>query len=274
MSEYKKTLVKEYEVLSWERNEEPTYEAVVNAKAAVNADPENAEKWMELGLAYAAEGYYREATECYSHAISIDPFDWRFYRHRAHRFISCHLFADGAADFTIATRLNPTDWNCWYHLGLAFFLMGNYERAAEAYKSCYALNKNRDDLCACTDWYWMTLKRLGRDDEAQALIDKIEPWMGEGLGEMDGKGYFNRIMVYKGINPPESLLCQEGEDNRALRIVTQGFGMANYYHTIGEEEKRIETLKIVIKEATEGRWYSAFGCLAANVDLRNEGIEF
>ena len=73
MSEYKKTLVKEYEVLSWERNEEPTYEAVVNAKAAVNADPENAEKWMELGLAYAAEGYYREATECYSHAISIDP---------------------------------------------------------------------------------------------------------------------------------------------------------------------------------------------------------
>ncbi len=63
---------------------------------------------------------------------------------------------------------------------------------------------------------------------------------------MDGLGYFNRIMVYKGINPPESLRPQAGDDNKALRIVTQGFGLANYYHIIGEEEKSVAMLKEVI----------------------------
>ena len=267
------TLVQEWEVMSWERNPQPDDEGVKNARAAVEKDPENAELWMELGLAYANLGYYREATECYSHAISINPFDWRFYRHRAHRFISCNLFQDGAADFTIATRLNPKDWNCWYHLGLAYFLLEDYEHALEAYKTCYSLNKTLDDLCACTDWYWMTLKRLGRDEEAQALIDKVEPWMGKDLGEMDGLGYFNRIMVYKGINPPESLRPQAGDDNKALRIVTQGFGLANYYHIIGEEEKSVAMLKEVIETAAASRWYSAFGCLAAHVDVKRRGIQ-
>lgn len=267
------TLVREYEVMSWERNPQPDNAAVKNARAAVEKEPENAQLWMELGLAYANVNYYREAEECYSRAISIDPFDWRFYRHRAHRFISCNLFQDGAADFTIATRLNPNDWNCWYHLGLAFFLLEDYERALDAYKNCYSLNKTLDDLCACTDWYWMTLKRLGRDDEAQALIDKVEPWMGKDLGEMDGLGYFNRIMVYKGVNPPESLLPQSGDDNKALRIVTQGFGLANYYHIIGEEEKSAEMLKTVVSTAAASCWYSAFGCLAAHVDIKRRGIQ-
>lgn len=266
------TLIQEREVMSWQRNPQPDDAGVKDMRAAVEKEPENAEKWMELGLAYANVGYYREAAECYSHAISIDPFDWRFYRHRAHRFISCNLFQDGAADFTIATRLNPKDWNCWYHLGLAYFLLEDYEKALEAYKTCYSLNETTDDLCASTDWYWMTLKRLGRDEEAQALIDKVKPEMGEGLDEMGGLGYFNRIMVYKGVNPPESLLPKEGDDNTALRLVTQGFGLANYYNTIGEEEKCVEMLKKVVQAGAASRWYSAFGCLAAHVDLKRRGI--
>ena len=155
------TLVQEYQVASWERNELPTTPELTAIDEKIAKDPENAELHKERGLLLAGLGYYREAAECYSRAIAINPFNWEYYRHRAHRFVSCGYFADGAADFTIASRLNPNDWNVWYHLGLSYFLLGMYDKADWAYTRCAALNKTADDICAVTDWHYMTLKRLG-----------------------------------------------------------------------------------------------------------------
>lgn len=167
------TLVQEYQVASWERNELPTTPELTAIDEKIAKDPENAELHKERGLLLAGLGYYREAAECYSRAIAINPFNWEYYRHRAHRFVSCGYFADGAADFTIASRLNPTDWNVWYHLGLSYFLLGMYDKADWAYTRCAALNKTADDICAVTDWHYMTLKRLGKDEEAAKLLDEI-----------------------------------------------------------------------------------------------------
>ena len=168
------TLVQEYQVASWERNELPTTPELTAIDEKIAKDPENAELHKERGLLLAGLGYYREAAECYSRAIAINPFNWEYYRHRAHRFVSCGYFADGAADFTIASRLNPNDWNVWYHLGLSYFLLGMYDKADWAYTRCAALNKTADDICAVTDWHYMTLKRLGKDEEAAKLLDEKE----------------------------------------------------------------------------------------------------
>ena len=262
------TLIQEREVMSWQRNPQPDDAGVKDMRAAVEKEPENAEKWMELGLAYANVGYYREAAECYSHAISIDPFDWRFYRHRAHRFISCNLFQDGAADFTIATRLNPKDWNCWYHLGLAYFLLEDYEKALEAYKTCYSLNETTDDLCASTDWYWMTLKRLGRDEDAAKLLERITTGMDAG----DNTAYYARLMVYKGLKKAEDVLSTDPTKITDLERVTYGFGIGNYYMINGEEDKAIDVWKQVIKAGDENDLYFAFSYLASKVELTRRGL--
>ena len=242
--------------------------ALAELEARIQQEPENAQLYKAKGLLLAALGYYREAGECYSKAISIDPFNWEYYRHRAHRFVSCGLFADGVADFTIASRLNPKDWNVWYHLGLSYFLLGMYEKADEAYLSCEALNKTADDLVAVTDWHYMTLRRLGRDADAAKLLEKITPDLPVS-DEVSGS-YFKRLLLYKGLIEPEKLF--ENVDSKAgadLPVVTQGFGLANYYLMLGDTEKYEELLNRVIETAANSHWYSAFACLAAHVDKIN-----
>lgn len=56
-----------------------------------------------------------------------------------------------------------------------------------------------------------------------------------------------------------------------LDVITQGFGVANYYRMNGQEEKGVEMLKKVVYTAEHSKWYAAFGCLAARVDLKNIG---
>ena len=56
-----------------------------------------------------------------------------------------------------------------------------------------------------------------------------------------------------------------------LAIITLGFGVANYYRMNGQEEKGVEMLKKVVYTAEHSKWYAAFGCLAARVDLKNIG---
>ena len=184
------------------------------------------------------------------------------------RSLPAAVFADGAADFTIASRLNPNDWNVWYHLGLSYFLLGMYDKADWAYTRCAALNKTADDICAVTDWHYMTLKRLGKDEEAAKLLDEITEDMP--VSDEVANSYYQRLRVYKGLRAPETLFTNAG-DGAGLDVITQGFGVANYYRMNGQEEKGVEMLKKVVYTAEHSKWYAAFGCLAARVDLKNIG---
>ena len=76
--------------------------------------------------------------------------------------------------------------------------------------------------------------------------------------------------VYKGLRAPETLFTNAGDD-AGLDVITQGFGVANYYRMNGQEEKGVEMLKKVVYTAEHSKWYAAFGCLAARVDLKNIG---
>ena len=76
--------------------------------------------------------------------------------------------------------------------------------------------------------------------------------------------------VYKGLRAPETLFTNAG-DGAGLDVITQGFGVANYYRMNGQEEKGVEMLKKVVYTAEHSKWYAAFGCLAARVDLKNIG---
>ena len=108
-----------YESASFVRCVVPETADIQAASAAVAANPESGDAWMKKGHALAKVSMMREAEECYAMAISCDPFNWEYYRHRAHRFLSCWRFEDAAADFVIASRLNPNDWNVFYHSSCA-----------------------------------------------------------------------------------------------------------------------------------------------------------
>jgi len=260
------TLVQAWQVMPWQRNPLPQDDQELNdLDARLRQTPEDPELHKLRGLRLAKLGYYREATECFSRAIVIDPFQWEYYRHRAHRFLSCRLFADAAADFTIASRLNPNDWNVWYHLGLSWFLLRDYEQADAAYKRCEKLCVTADDVAAVTDWHYITLRRLGREREAQALLDGTPDDLA--VTDKVSGSYMLRLRLYKGLVGPEQLFEQVEPDRGAeLAVITQGFGLANYWLWQGQRDKYEDMLDRVIRTAENSPWYAAFACLAAQVD--------
>lgn len=227
----------------------------------LKSNPDNAQLWMERGLHLAAINMQQEAVEAFSNAIALEPFAGIFYRHRGHRYLACWEFEQARADFVTATRLIPEDWDVWYHLGLCHYLFGEYEKAAKAYRACYELSASDDKLIAVCDWYWMTLMRLGRKEEAQKLLDGIRTDMDAGANT----AYYLQLLLYKGLKTPEEL-TQGVEDD--LQAITRYYGLSNYYFFRGEMEKSNAVIDQIL-QLGDKKWNTAFGYLAARVDKCN-----
>jgi len=123
---------------------------LASAKADYDLDPGKAENIIWLGRRLAYLWRYRDAIEVFSKGIALFPNDARFYRHRGHRYITVRnsdkaiqdlrkaaglirgkpdeIEPDGQPNkFNIPTSTSHS--NIWYHLGLAYYLKGDFENA-------------------------------------------------------------------------------------------------------------------------------------------------
>lgn len=240
----------------------PPSEAVRQAAAALAADPANAALWMEQGLALAKQMLCREATEAFSLGLTHDPFNWLLLRHRGHRHLSTYRFAEAAADLELASRINDRDWDVWYHLGLSYYLLGDFARADSAYSRCLALTRPEEiNLVAVADWKWLTLMRLGRGAEAQALLTLVDEQTEAG----ENQAYKQRLLVYKGLITPQAALEFDNPEFVDLEFATRGYGVAMYLYFQGETARAEELLNSIL--ARDAFW-SAFGYLAAYQEIR------
>lgn len=247
----------------WRESTFPVSEEVQELDKQLEATPANADLWMKKGLALAKSWQFRESIDAYSMALSYNPFHALVYRHRGHRYISIRMYKQAAADLELATRIDATNWDSWYHLGLAYYLLNDFERAEKAYKRCWELTNTDDLLVAIADWYWMTLRRLGKKEEAEKLLEPIS----EDTDPGENTSYLRRLLLYKGLLGPDELLNTEGAEFPELELATQGYGLGNYYFVNGETEKANTIFKRIVEEATS-QW-GAFGYLAAEVELES-----
>ena len=149
--------------------------------------------------------------------------------------------------------------NIYYHLGLAYYLQGAYAKAHDSYRTCLELAKNNDMRVATLDWLYMTLRRLGRHEEAAKLVAGIDPAM----EILENHAYHRRLLMYAGKLEPEALLRVADDDDTALTLATQGYGVGNFYLMEGERDKAIAVFEQVIA----GDYWAAFGHIAAEADL-------
>ena len=119
----------------------------------------DAQYFMGKGLVLARKWYFKEAITAFSKGLALEPFNALLYRHRGHRYISIRQFEEAAADFELSIRLDPANWDSWYHLGLAHYLSKDFARANMAYQRCLALTTSDAKLVAIADWTWMILKK-------------------------------------------------------------------------------------------------------------------
>lgn len=240
------------------------------------------DNYIWLGRREAYLYHYQEAIEIYSEGIKRFPDSYRLYRHRGHRYITIRDFPKAIADFQKAASLMPprplegepdgqpnklnialssTQFNVWYHLGLAHYLRGDFENAAMAYMQCMGTSNNDDLICATVDWLYMTYRRMGRNQDAAALLGLIH----DDMNIIENDSYYLRLKMYKGQLAPDSLLqVSATNEDLDLALATQGYGVGNWYLYNGDTTKAKE----IFTKVVQGKHFSAFGFIAAEAELQ------
>ena len=246
-------------------------------------DPEDPDNIIWLGRRTAYIGNFRESIAIYSMGIAKHPEDPRMYRHRGHRFITLRFLDQAIDDFEKAAELikgkpdeiepdgmpnergvpvSSLHFNIWYHLGLAYYLNDDFENALRAYEMCMNASEIDDKVIATAHWYYMTLRRLGRKQEAEKVLERID----EDMDIIENHHYHKCLMMYKGENTPEDLM-KEAREMGDLGLVTIGYGVANWYHYNGEIEEGTRILREIIDVVG----WAGFGYIAAEADLYHMG---
>lgn len=255
------------------------------AEIAYQENPEHLNNIIWLGRRLAYLHHYQDAIQVYTQGIQKHPNAPELFRHRGHRYITTRQFGKAIKDLEQSALLaenmpitlepdgvplplpanhTPTSlqFNIYYHLGLAYFLSGDYGKAAQAYEKCLTYCKQEDEMAATADWLYMTYRRLGEDEIAEKTLDMIK----EDMHIQDSEGYFERILMYKGLIEPDSLLQTNQQttlSDHNLIAATHTYGIGSYYMMNGDTEKGVKVLHDVI----DGRYWVAFGYIAAEADI-------
>lgn len=259
------------------------YEAnLARAQSDYEKNPNNSDAIIWLGRRTAYLGKYKEAIRIFSEGIKKFPQDARFYRHRGHRYITLRCFDEAIRDFETAAKLVkgkpdetepdglpnarniPTSTlqsNIFYHLGLAYYLKGNFRKALQAYEKCEKVSRNPDMLVATKHWLYMTLRRLGRDRKAQKAIATIK----DNLDIIENEDYYKLIKLYQGKIKAEDLIP---EDNNRLSSASVGYGIGNWFLYNGDRKKAEEIFRRIIS----GNQWASFGFIAAERELLNHTL--
>jgi tetratricopeptide (TPR) repeat protein len=246
------------------------------ARAHRDAHPDDPQAWIWLGRRLGYLWRYHEAIEVFGQALQRWPDDAGLLRHRGHRFITVRDFAAAQADLEraaalVAGRADQVEpdgapnaagiprttlaYNIHYHLALARYLQGDVEGAVGAWRDALVYAGNDDARVAATDWLWMSLMRLGRDQEAARLLEAITPAM----DILENHSYHRRLLMYRGLATAQSLLDDGGD---AVAIATQGYGVGNWHLVQGRRAQALAAFDAVLA----GPGWNAFGFIAAEAD--------
>jgi tetratricopeptide (TPR) repeat protein len=251
------------------------------ARELYEKDAKSAERIIWLGRRTAYLGRYKAAIKIYTEGIKQFPSDARLYRHRGHRFITLRCFGDAIADFEKASKLIkgrpdeiepdglpnarnvPTSTlqsNIWYHLGLAYYLKGDFPRALNAYREAEKVSTNADMLIATTHWLYMTLRRLRRTNKANETLAAIK----DDLDVVENADYYKMIRLYKGKLTPANVWKEINQPADSLSNATVGYGLGNWFLYNGQ---RADATKI-FQQIIAGNQWASFGYIAAESELK------
>jgi tetratricopeptide (TPR) repeat protein len=256
------------------------YEKNLTEAEAVHLDkPNNADSIIWLGRRTAYLGQYKNAVRIFSSGGVLFKNDPRFLRHRGHRYITLRCFDDAIKDLEKAAEMIrgkadeiepdgipnakniPTSTlhsNIWYHLGLAYYLKGDFKQALRAYEEAQKVSTNNDMRVATSYWQYMTLRRLGKKKAAKKIL---EPFAGN-VELIENDDYLKLIRLNRGEIKPEVLLSQISGESNTLGSASLGYGIGNYFLYNDESEKALG----IFRKIVAGNQWASFGYIAAETD--------
>jgi tetratricopeptide (TPR) repeat protein len=264
----------------------PSSDAIANLDAArevLKKAPRDSDAiiWVGRRLGYLQR--YSDAIAAFSQGIEIHPADARLYRHRGHRYISVRKFDAAIADLSKAAELTagkpdevepdgqpnarniPTSTlnsNIYYHLGLAHYLKGDFEKALKAYRECAKFSKNADMMVATSHWLYMTLRRLRRESESSKVLEPIAA----GMDIVENGSYHRLLLMYKGEGNADAMLASVKPGS--IDAVTIGYGVGNWHLYNGRRDRAVKIFRDIV-ESNAGQW-PAFGYIAAEAEISRQ----
>lgn len=248
-----------------------------DAKFTYESNPDDLEGLIWYGRRAAYIGRYREAIDIYSKGIEKFPNEAKLYRHRGHRYISLREYDKAIADLEKAAELiqgteneiepdgmpnamnilvSSLHGNIYYHLGLAYYLIHDYEKAYQAYLKCRESGSHYDNIVSSTHWLYMIQQRLGNPSKADSLLAPIHA----DSTVIENQSYADLCRLYKSWLPVDSLI-QEGPGSPSNDAVR--YGVANWY-LYHEDTLRARQM---MEELIDEKAFTSFGYLAAESDL-------
>jgi tetratricopeptide (TPR) repeat protein len=238
----------------------PDTDAIKSARAAVEADPKNIARIVELGVAQSGARQFREAIETFTRGLAIEPDNALLLRWRGHRYLSVRELDRAYADLTRGGGIDSTIYGIWYHLGVVQYLRGDFAAAAASFAKAQPIAPDAGELAGATDWLWMSLSRAGRGAEAKAMLDR----------RPDSKpvtnAYTRRLQLYRGEIGPEAVLTAADTDD--VQIATLAYGLGNWYFVQGD---KLQARKWFERSVQSTGW-PGFGFIASEVELRRLGV--
>ena len=247
------------------------------ARAALDRAPDDPEARIWVGRRLAYLGRYRDAIAVFTEGAARFPKDARFLRHRGHRYITVREFDNAIADLERADALaagvrdqvepdgqpnarniplTTLHSNIRYHLALAYYLKGDFGKAAPVWQRARDAVRNPDNLVSATHWLYLTLRRMGRGDDAARALDAIVP----GLDVVENASYYSLCQLYKGMRTADDVLKAAGTGSSGAAVI---YGVAAWHEVSG----RAADADALRRQLADGPDWAPFGVIAAEADL-------
>ena len=229
--------------------------------AACRAEPETYEGLLSLAEALCWQLRFREAIDVLTRAIALAPERIEAYRRRGPKYLDTLQFRAALDDYTLCEHTDGVSVESRYRIGMAHYMLREYEAAAAAFSDSLLLVSRDDDMCIA-DIYWLVLSllRTGKNADAHSILRQhYAPDMYVG----HHTAYEKAMRVAAGFAELDETLAELEAEPEDLQYVMAVYGLMVLLESRGEPARAAALREKILRR--DGFWY-CFSYLAAYSD--------
>ncbi len=197
----------------------------------------------------AAASKHQEAIAACTESLRLHPDNPEALRDRGHYYLNLGQVEPALADLTRAAELAKTDRGVYYHLGVAYYLKGDFAHAATAYRSCLD-NSTGTDRIECIAWLYPSLVRAGRKQDAASLLADVKD---DPAVTGHPAWYLDRLLLFKGLRTEDQVAANLNAEG-ALSISSIGYSLGLWHLLNGRTERAHEYFEKSIATGFTPAW--------------------
>jgi len=233
--------------------------ALAAFERAIALDPKNADFYLQKCRALAGLRRHQEAIPACTESLKLKPNNPEALRERGHYHLNLGEIDLGMADLKKAESLKKDDRGIYYHLGLAYYLKGDFANAAKAYEGCLRNANDDASKVECSAWLYPCLRRARREADAGKLLDDMQ------ITSLPGHpgNYLDRLLLFKSLKTEEEVAKTMSAEG-GLSESTVGYSIGLWHLLSGRPDKARE----YFKRAVATNYSVSWGYRASEAELK------